>query len=97
MNPKFFHVIKKPLVTEKATQVTASHNQYVFEVDVSSNRHEIRNAIEELYKVKVEKVRTLIVRGKIKNFRQRSGKRPNWKKAYVTLKEGNKIELHPGV
>ena|SRR3989338_6295734 len=97
MNPKYFHVVKKPLVTEKATQLTAEFNQYVFEVDVAANRHEIRKAIEDLYKVKVEKVRTLIVRGKIKNFRQHAGKRPNWKKAYVTLKEGNKIELHPGV
>ena len=97
MNPLFYQVIKKPLVTEKSTALTASQNQYAFKVDIEANRTEIKKAIEALFKVKVSKVRTLIVRGKTKTFRLSSGKRPNWKKAYVTLSEGHKIELIPGV
>jgi len=97
MNELFFNVIKKPLITEKGSGLTASFNQYVFEVDLRAKRPDIKKAVEALFKVKVKKVRTLISRGKIKTFRQHSGKQPNTKKAYVTLAEGNKIELIPGV
>ncbi len=90
-------IIKKPLVTEKGTGLTQALNQYVFEVAKEANRTEIKDAVETLFKVKVENVRTLIVRGKTKMYRRTVGKRPNWKKAYVTLKEGNKIELVQGV
>lgn len=90
-------VIKKPLVTEKGTGLTASLNQYVFEVAKEANRVEIKNAVEALFKVEVENVRTLIVRGKTKAFRRSIGQRPNWKKAYVTLKQGQKIEIVQGV
>ena len=90
-------VIKKPLVTEKGAGLTAALNQYVFEVATQANRLEIKNAVEALFKVKVEAVRTLVVRGKTKAYRRTIGKRPNWKKAYVTLKEGHKIELVQGV
>lgn len=93
----FYQMIKRPLVTEKVSGLTASTNQYAFEVAMSANRTEIKKAVEALFKVKVDHVRTMIIRGKMKSFRQFSGKRPNWKKAYVTLAQGQKIELHPGV
>ncbi len=97
MKKNLYRIIKRPLVTEKGTRLTAEANQYPFEVDLSANRTEIKEEIENLFKVKVEKVRTMIVRGKTKTFRMSRGKRPNWKKAYVTLKEGEKIELFQGV
>lgn len=97
MNPVAYQVIKKPLVTEKGTRLTAELNQYVFEVALQANRSEIKKAIEHLFKVKVNSVRTMIVRGKMKSFRMSKGKRPNWKKAYVALKQGEKIELFQGV
>lgn len=97
MNRVAYQVIKKPLVTEKGTRLTAEANQIVFEVAPDANRAEIKKAIENLFKVKVNKVRTMMVRGKIKSFRMSKGKRPNWKKAYVTLKQGEKIELFQGV
>lgn len=97
MKKNSYRIIKRPLVTEKGTRLTAEANQYAFEVDPCANRTEIKEAIGNLFKVKVEKVRTMIVRGKTKTFRGSRGKRPNWKKAYVTLKEGEKIELFQGV
>ena len=90
-------IIIRPIVTEKGTKLTAEGNQYAFEVAVDANRTEIKKAIETLFKVEVRKVRTLIVRGKTKMFRQHRGKRPNWKKAYVSLDAGQKIELFQGV
>lgn len=90
-------ILKKPLVTEKGTGLTASLNQYVFKVAQEANRLEIKNAIEELFKVEVKKIRTLIVRGKTKTYRGNIAQKPNWKKAYVTLKEGHKIEVVQGV
>lgn len=89
-------IIEKPLISEKGTTL-GQLNQYVFKVSNKANRTEIRDAIEVLFKVKVEKVRTLIIHGKPKGARQKSGHRPNWKKAYVTLASGNKIELFQGV
>lgn len=97
MNPKFYKIVNKPLITEKVSTLTANHNQYGFSVSIDATRVEIKQAVESLFKVKVEAVRTMIVRGKVKTFRQYSGRQPNWKKAYVTLAEGSKIELHPGV
>ncbi len=97
MNLELYKIIKRPLVTEKVTGLTAQSNQYAFEVCREANRSEIKKAVETLFKVKVKEVRTLIVRGKVKSFKQHSGKRPNWKKAYVELAQGSKIELHPGV
>lgn len=94
--PKSYDIIKKPLISEKGTLLSASVNQYVFRVSKEANRHEIKEAIENVFKVKVEKVRTLIVHGKSKGFKQTMGRQANWKKAYVTLSSGNKIELFQG-
>ncbi|HBQ20824.1 MAG TPA: 50S ribosomal protein L23 [Holosporales bacterium] len=92
-----FQIIQKPLITEKGTGLTANLNTYVFRVEKSANRHDIKYAIEKLFKVKVEKVRTMIVRGKTKTVRRSVSRESNWKKAYVTLAQGNKIEIIQGV
>ena len=84
-------VIMSPLRTEKGTKLLP-FNKYLFYVKKSANKIEIRKAIEEIYKVKVEKVNTITVRGKKKRVRFVEGKTPDWKKAIVTLKEG-KIDI----
>jgi large subunit ribosomal protein L23 len=97
MSANLFEVIKKPLVTEKNTILMSEQNQYGFQVDIEAKKPQIKKAVEKIFKVKVKKIRTLIIRGKTKAYRQSLGKRPNWKKAYVTLAEGQKIELFEGV
>ncbi|MBI4041128.1 MAG: 50S ribosomal protein L23 [Deltaproteobacteria bacterium] len=92
-----YSIVKRPLVTEKNTKLMAEQNQYAFEVSSQAGRPQIKKAIEKLFKVKVEKVRTIQVRGKTKTFRWKTFKMSNWKKAYVTLKAGEKIELFQGV
>ncbi len=89
-------IIKSPVITEKGTRLKEK-GQYVFEVDPDSNKLEIKKAIETLFKVKVMKVRTMHVLGKVKRYRFREGKRPNWKKAIATLKSGDHIEFFEGV
>jgi large subunit ribosomal protein L23 len=68
-------------------------NQYVFEAQLSANKTEIKSAVEQLFKVNVSKVRTMIVPGKFRRFGKGGGYRPDWKKAIVTLKEGQKIDF----
>ena len=89
-------IIRKPLVTEKSTQQKETGNQYAFEVDRNANKIEIQFAIERLFKVRVVQVRTSNVLGKVKRLGRRSGKRPDWKKAIVTLKEGDRIDFFEG-
>lgn len=86
-------VIRRPLITEKATTLREGFNQYLFEVDREASKHQIAEAVEGLFKVKVNQVKTLRVRGKVKRVGRHIGKRPNWKKAYVTLVEGQKIGI----
>ncbi|RKY41360.1 MAG: 50S ribosomal protein L23 [Candidatus Omnitrophota bacterium] len=87
-----YEVIKSPLLTERATRLT-KYNQYVFWVDKNANKIEIKKAIEEVYKVKIEKIRTLNMKGKTKRIRWgEEGKTSPWKKAIVTLKEGYQIK-----
>jgi large subunit ribosomal protein L23 len=87
-------VIKRPLLlTEKGTRLRESENQYFFEVALKANKVEIRKAIETLFSVKVDAVNTLIVRGKTKRMGRGTGQRKNWKKAMVTLKDGETIEF----
>ncbi len=83
----------RPLVTEKSTSLLGTERSYAFEVSVDATKPQIRKAIEEFYGVEVESVRTLIMRGKVKRFGRRFGKRKNWKKAYVTLSEGHELNL----
>jgi large subunit ribosomal protein L23 len=87
-------IIKRPIaLTEKATRLKVDRNQVVFEVDISANKLQIRDAVQKMFDVEVEAVNTLIQRGKSKRMGRREAKRRNWKKAIVTLKEGNDIQF----
>ncbi len=88
---KAYEVIKRPITTEKSTNLQ-QFNQYSFEVSKNSSSYEIKNAIEMIFKVKVNKVNTIILRGKGKTFKGQYGFRKDVKKAIVTLDEGNTID-----
>ncbi|MEN0066337.1 MAG: 50S ribosomal protein L23 [Myxococcota bacterium] len=83
----------RPLVTEKSTSLLGTDRSYAFEVAIDATKPQIAKAIESFYGVEVESVRTLVMRGKVKRFGRRFGKRKNWKKAYVTLSEGHELNL----
>ncbi len=89
-------IIRRPLITEKSTLQKEENGQYVFEVHRDANKIEIQAAVERLFKVKVLLVRTSNVMGKIKRMGKRYGKRPDWKKATITLKEGDRIDFFEG-
>jgi large subunit ribosomal protein L23 len=89
-------VIKGPLVTEKLDKAREKLRQYSFVVDRAATKPQVAKAVEALFKVRVEGVQTLILRGKVKRVGRSIGKRPNFKKAIVTLKEGDKIDLFEG-
>lgn len=88
---KIFEIIRNPLISEKSTLVS-QYNYYVFKVSPKSNKSEIKQAIEKLFNVKVLSVNTLNQEGKVKKFRNKPGKRANFKKAFVKLAEGNTID-----
>jgi large subunit ribosomal protein L23 len=102
-------IIKRPLLTEKSARLRETGGggakaegesyaqQAVFEVARDANKVEIRRAVQDLFKVTVTDVRTLVVRGKVKRVGRFSGQRPAWKKAFVTLKAGDSIEFFEGV
>lgn len=90
-------IIRRPLVTEKGTDLKDHANQYLFEVARDANKIEIKRAVESLFRVKVLSVRTLSVKGKKKRVGRFVGRTPGWKKAVATLKEGESIELFEGV
>lgn len=91
-------VIKRPLIlTEKGAVLRESQNKFFFEVDERANKVEIKRAVETLFKVSVTDVNTLITRGKTKRMGRGTAKKPNWKKAIVTLKAGEKIDFFEGV
>jgi large subunit ribosomal protein L23 len=90
-------VLKRPLITEKANDLKDSANQVAFEVAMTSNKPEIRRAVETIFNVEVSAVNTAIVRGKKKRVGRRIGRRPNWKKAIVTLQSGQDIDFFEGV
>lgn len=92
-----FDVIRRPIITEKANIDKERRNTYHFEVPLKVNRQEVKEAVEAVFKVKVETVRTSIVRGKAKRVGRNVGRRPDWKKAIVTLNEGQVIDLFEGV
>ncbi len=89
-------VLKRPVVTEKSTSLLQD-NKYTFVVDPGANKTEIKQAVEKIFKVKVEKVNTMNVKGKIKRVRRIPGRTPDTKKAIVTLKKGDKIEIFEGM
>ncbi len=87
-------IIKRPIIlTEKARIASEDQNQVLFEVARSANKIEIRNAVQSLFKVTVTDVNTLVVRGRMRRMGRGSSKTQNWKKAIVTLKEGDKIQF----
>ena len=86
-------IIRRPAISEKGTLLTERQNKYVFEVAPEANKIEIKRAVEELFKVSVVKVNTLRMPGKKKRVRYQVGYTPEWKKAIVTLKQGDSIEL----
>jgi large subunit ribosomal protein L23 len=104
------HIIKRPLLTEKGTRLKESGGapagtftdenvkpQVLFEVAVDANKIEIKQAVEALFSVKVVDVHTQVMRGKEKRVGRYIGQKPSWKKAIVTLAQGNKIEFFEGV
>lgn len=90
-------VIHQPLVTEKSNIAREERNIATFRVDPDATKHEIRRAVEELFEVKVENVRTMRQPGKKKRVGKNVGRRPAWKKAIVELAEGQAIEFFEGV
>lgn len=89
-------IIIRPIVTEKSTRLM-ENNQYTFEVAIDANKHQIRDAIEEIFKVNVVKVSTVRLRGKLKRMGRFEGRRRDRKKAIVTLAEGDRIEIFEGL
>ena len=94
--PEHYDVIRKPIITEKATMASEA-NAVVFEVAIDSTKPQIKAAVEELFSVKVKAVNTTVTKGKVKRFRGMLGKRKDVKKAYVTLEEGNAIDVTTGL
>ncbi len=104
LNLKKRHVIQKPILTEKITALSETQNKYAFEVDKTSNKHQIKSAVEKRFDVKVEKVAIINITGKTKNLTIRSGgkvirtsgKTSSRKKAIVTVRKDQKIDLFEG-
>ncbi len=90
-------VIKRPLITERGSVLREKANQYFFQVEPAANKQEIKQAVELFFGVKVESVRTMNMRGKIKRLGRFQGKRSDWKKAVVTLAEGDSIDVFDNV
>ena len=93
----FYQIIKRPLITEKATKQKEQVNQLTFEVDRHANKILVRNAIENIFKVKVLNVTVINVRGKKRMVGRNVGRKPDWKKAIVRLAPGENIEFFEGV
>jgi large subunit ribosomal protein L23 len=89
-------VIQAPLISEKGTQLTESFNQVLFKVRPDANKIEVKRAVETLFKVKVVQIRMARYLGKIRRIGRNMGRRSEWKKAFVTLKEGDKIDFFGG-
>lgn len=85
-------ILIKPVITEKAT-IISEHNKFVFRVSDAANKDLVKKAVKEIFNVEPTKVNIVNVRGKVKSLRQRSGRTSSWKKAIVTLKKGDTIEL----
>ncbi len=93
---KIHQVLRRPLITEKSTARQGESNQYFFEVDKKATKNDVRNAVETVFKVSVTAVRTLNLPGKRKRVGKNVGMTSSWKKAIVTLKEGERIEIMEG-
>jgi large subunit ribosomal protein L23 len=87
-------IIKVPLITEKGSLIGEKSNQVLFKVRPEANKIEVKKAVEVLFKVRVVKVRMIRYLGKVRRVGKTMGRLPQWKKAYVTLKEGDKIDFY---
>jgi large subunit ribosomal protein L23 len=96
MNLVTQEIVKRPLITEKAERNREAHRQYAFEVHREATKIQVKQAVEKLFSVHVTSVHTSTARGKNKRVGRSFGRRPNWKKAVVTLKEGETIALFEG-
>ena len=96
VKPEHYDLIRRPIITEKAT-MTSEHGGVVFEVAMDATKPQIKEAVEKLFNVKVKAVNTVLTKGKVKKFRGRPGRRNDVKKAYVTLVEGNTIDVSTGL
>jgi large subunit ribosomal protein L23 len=94
--PEHYDLIKKPIITEKATMVSEA-NAVVFQVAMDATKPAIKEAVEAIFGVKVKAVNTVVAKGKAKKFRGRAGERSDKKKAYVTLEAGNTIDVSTGL
>jgi large subunit ribosomal protein L23 len=94
--PTLHRTIVRPLITEKSSAAYQARGEYTFEVHSDASKPQIRSAIEQLFGVKVTGVWTMNVRGKDRRMGKTAGRRPNWKKAIVTLREGDTIEIFEG-
>jgi large subunit ribosomal protein L23 len=94
--PEQHRLIVGPVITEKSSAAYQARKEYAFRVDSAATKPQIRAAIEQLFKVTVTDVRTLVVRAKRKSYGRYVGRRPSWKKAIVTLKEGDAIAVFEG-
>ena len=92
-----YDVLLGPMLTEKGTLLKEKENKILFKVAKEANKIEIKKAVEETFKVKVDNVATINCRGKIKRMGRYEGKRPDWKKAIITLKEGEKLDVVEGM
>lgn len=90
---RLMKLLHSPVVSEKSTRVADRHRQFVFKVDKTASKLEVRKAVELMFDVKVDSVQTSNVTGKTKRHGQTTGKRADWKKAYVTLAEGHDIDF----
>jgi large subunit ribosomal protein L23 len=97
MNNRTYQILKRPLITEKSTSEKELYNKLFFEVDRRANKIEIKQAVEAIFKVDVLDVFTLNMRGKVKRVGRRLTKHPDWKKAIVTIKPGQKVKFFEGV
>jgi large subunit ribosomal protein L23 len=88
-----YEVIRRPIISEKSTALAEVGNRYAFEVASQANKQEIRDAVQRLFNVKVLKVNTMVMHGKVKRVGRFETKRSNWKKALVTLAQGQKIDF----
>ena len=93
---RWYDIILGPLVTEKSTQ-GSEMNQVTFKVALDATKPEIKKAVESLFEVKVKQVNTIRMKGKVKRFKGHLGKRSNWKKAIISLAEGETIDMMTGV
>lgn len=90
-------VLIKPLLTEKSSIETENTNRYVFKVQAKANKYQIKDAVESMFDVKVVNVRTAVLPGKVKRAGRKVKKTSSWKKAYVKIQDGQKLELFTGI